>query len=78
MLNGRPITGDGETVTMEEAAQDAGVPLPLRPVRAAANNAAAWKPPPVVAANSDAGNTDMKGPTPHGPIEGDTGENPGG
>lgn len=77
-LNGRPVTGDGETVTMEEAAQDAGTALPSRPERAAANNASAWKPPPAVGANAGTGDTSMKGPTPHGPIVGDTGEKPGG
>ena len=77
-LNGRPVTGEGETVGMEEAAQDAGVPLPLRPARAAANNGSAWKPPgPVVSPKSGTGDTDMKGSAPHGPIVGDTGAKPG-
>lgn len=63
-LNGYPITGEGEVCTMEMAAPSAGTPLPSRPARAAANNASAWKPPPVVADNANAGDTDMKGPTP--------------
>lgn len=62
---------------MEEAAPDAGTALPSRPERAAANNASRWVPPPVVR-NSESGNTSMKGPTPHGPVVGDTGEKPGG
>lgn len=70
-LNGYPITGDGEVCTMEMAAQDPGTPLPLGPALAIANNNAAWKPPgPVVSPKSGMGDTDMKGPAPHGPIEG--------
>jgi hypothetical protein len=61
-LNGYPITGEGETCSMEMAAQDPGTPLPSRPARAKAHDAAAWKPPPVVASNSDAGAVNMKGP----------------
>ncbi len=68
-LNGYAITGDGETCGMD-AAQGPGTPLPSRPARAKANDAKSWKPPPVVASNADAGNTDMKGKAPHGPVEG--------
>ena len=66
-LNGYPITGEGEVCMMDMAAQGPGTPEPLRPARAIANDASSWKPPgPVVASNSDAGDTDMKGPAPHG------------
>jgi hypothetical protein len=63
-LNGYPITGEGETCSMEMAAQGPGTPLPLRPARAIANDASSWKPPPVVAEDSDEGDTDMKGWSP--------------
>jgi hypothetical protein len=69
-LNGCPVTGDGETCG-PECAQDAGTPLPSRPERARANNAKAWKPPPVVAANSDAGATSMLGHAPTGSLQRD-------
>jgi hypothetical protein len=69
-LNGRPITGDGEKCDLD-CAQNASPSLPLRPERARANDAAAWKPTPVVAANSADGDTDMKGPTIVGPVQRD-------
>lgn len=62
-LNGYAITGEGETCPMEMAAQDAGTPLPSRPERARANDAAAWKPPTDPANNSDAGQVNMKAPS---------------
>lgn len=61
-LNGYPITGEGETCDVESSAQGPGTPLPSRPERAKANDAASWKPPgPVVAPDSDQGHIDMKG-----------------
>jgi hypothetical protein len=66
-LNGTEITGMGEKEPMD-VAQEAGTPLALRPARALANNASAWDPPPVVAANSADGDTSMLGKSPHGPI----------
>ena len=69
-LNGCLITGDGETCGVE-CAQDAGTPLPHRPARAAANNAKAWKPPPVVAANAADGDTSMLGHAPTSTIQRD-------
>jgi hypothetical protein len=54
-LNGYSVTGEGETCSMEMAAQEAGTSLPLRPARAKANDAKRWHPPEVVSDNSDAG-----------------------
>lgn len=57
-LNGMPITGEGE-MRGEDAAQGPGQSLPSRPERARANNAAAWKPGPIVSPDAHTGRIDM-------------------
>ncbi len=57
-------TGEGQTVNGVDVAGQPGVPLPPRPIRAAANDAAAVRgicnPPD----NAGAGDIDMKGAEP--------------
>jgi hypothetical protein len=69
-LNGYPITGEGETCSMEMAAPNPGTPLPLRPARAEANDAHAWMQPTVVPSNSDGAPSpgEVGGITPVGPL----------
>lgn len=54
--SGIPTFG-GETLDPESEAPDAGMPLPSRPARAAANHG--WHQRHVVAPNSTAGDVDM-------------------
>lgn len=54
-------TGEGRTVTLYEAMGDPGTPLPLRPTRAQANDAASWKCNTYPAAKAGDGVIDMRG-----------------
>jgi hypothetical protein len=69
-LNGRPLTGDGETMGID-CAQEAGTALPSRPERARANDAKAWEQPAVTAADADQAPVNPVGSAPRGPIQRD-------